>query len=171
MKKILILLTLSISFFTLLAVDVYINGVKVDDMKSQNLKNCEVKFDEKGDIHISSPDIKIVREGEVDKEYFASITLTGSSYEKELKLFINGKEVIKLEAGSKGTVSKITPHIKKGDNQIMIVAPPSKEKIGYNMIIGDGTEISGNLNLNPVINETSEFSSEGLSKQFIFKAE
>ena len=74
MKKTLFLLIISITF-SLFATDLFINGVKVTGMKDTELKNCNVKIDSTGNIHIDAPGIKIIDESaKPSKEYIISIS-------------------------------------------------------------------------------------------------
>ena len=56
-----------------LALDVFLNGIKVTNLKNADLRNCSVKFDAEGNVHIISPGYNVIS----DKD--GALRVTGTS--------------------------------------------------------------------------------------------
>ena len=120
------------------AEDIYINGVKVTGIKSQEIKKCSLKIDEKGDIYITAPDIKIIDDkATVTKEYYVAVNFEKAS-PVDVTFILNGKPAGKVDKGQKDTFFKLEGHLKKGDNTLGFNAPPSTEKTSFKVSVGIG---------------------------------
>lgn len=169
---------LIITVSVLSAADIFLNDVKVSGrVTDQELKNCTVKFDEKGNIHITAPGVKIVEENKAGqtqpdtKKYFVNIASSPSPSAGPIKLYVNGKEIDSLKQGSANALIEITLALKKGDNQISVMAPPEGVKTTCQIVIGTGKINSGSIELTPLTDVSESYSDKGLSKTLNFKVE
>ena len=171
MKKIFIFTILLFLTTMMPAEDVYINGVKATGIKSQEIKKCSVKIDDKGDIYITAPDIKIIDEkATVTKEYYVAV-----SFEKpspvDVTFILNGKPAGKVEKGRKDTFFKLEGTINKGDNTLGFNAPPSTEKTSFKVSVGSGKKVNDSIEFVPVAEKSAQITEIGVAGNFKFRAE
>ncbi len=119
------------------AADVFVNGVKVDGMTNQDFSDAKVRFDEKGDVHITVPGIKIHFEDDapppaaaqrkappLDKTYWLISNQTNpGSTQYIIDVHINGTFVTRATSKStKPLTLNITKHLVKGENTVVFSA-------------------------------------------------
>jgi hypothetical protein len=170
MKKTLFLLIISITF-SALAADLFINGVKVTGMKDTEIKNCNVKIDSAGNIHIDAPGIKIVDESaKPSKEYIISI-----SFDKPLSndfvFFINGKESAKVLKGQQDSILEINPFLKKGENIVAYNSVPVAEPVKFTIVAGTGIKKDNSIEFAPFAEHKGEINNLGANGNFKIVAE
>jgi hypothetical protein len=120
-----------------LAYEVYFNGVKVTGLRSQSFEGCAVRFDNKGNVHITAKGYTVKRVEQADTPKAGSkkkvnnlaqrYYLVGSGKKPQLSqydvdVFINGKWVRKIRASDPQVVMEITGHLKKGKNLVNFTA-------------------------------------------------
>ncbi len=170
MKKALFLL-LIMTFFSLQSADLFINGVKATGMKDTEIKNCNVKIDSSGNIHIDAPDVKIVDESaKPSKEYIISI-----SFDKPLTndfvFFINGKEAVKVLKSQQDSILEINPFLKKGENVVAYNSVPNTEVIKFTIVAGTGVKKGSSIEFAPFAEHKGEINNLGASGNFKIVAE
>ncbi|HQO92857.1 MAG TPA: hypothetical protein PLX56_11080 [bacterium] len=170
MKKGLFLLIV-LGFFQIFAGDLFINGVKATGMKDTELKNCNVKIDSSGNIHIDAPGVKIVDESaKPSKEYIISI-----SFDKPLTndfvFFINGKEAVKILKGQQDSILEINPFLKKGENVVAYNSVPNPEVIKFTIVAGTGIKKGSSIEFAPFAEHKGEINNLGASGNFKIVAE
>lgn len=171
MKKLTALILMLFFSMSIFAADVYINGVKVTGITSQDIKNCSVKIDEKGDIYITAPDVKIVDEkATVTNEYYVAVSFDNPS-PVEVTFILNGKPAGKMSKGQKDTFFKLEDNIKKGENTFGFNAPPSKGKTTFKVSVGIGKKVNNSIEFMPVADKSAQITEIGVAGTFKFKAE
>ncbi|HDT11606.1 MAG TPA: hypothetical protein ENN58_02585 [bacterium] len=154
-----------------MANDVFINGTKVTGIKDQEIKNCNVKIDSEGDIHIEASDVKIVTQTEKpEKQYFISVSVD-SPLPHELKISLNGKIVGKLDPGIKETLIELGTGVKKGENIISYLTEPVEKPIKFTILAGTGVKKGNNLEFSPLSTEKGEINNLGAAGTFKITAE
>lgn len=126
------------------AADVFINGVQVNGLTSESFDKAQVRFDEKGNVHITVPDVKIRFEGSpnegssegavaaraaadkprLSRDYFliSSQTNPGAT-QYDIEIHINGRFVTRARsADSKQLTIKLNEYLSPGDNTIVFTA-------------------------------------------------
>lgn len=166
-----IFMLLFLSSGTVIANDIFINGTKVTGIKDQEIKNCNVKIDSEGDIHIEATDVKIVSQTEnPEKQYFLSISVE-SPLPHEFKISLNGKVIGKLDAGVKETLIELDKGLKKGENIISYISEPVEKKIQFTILAGTGVKKGNNLEFSPLFTEKGEVNNLGAAGNFKITAE
>ncbi|MGI6394862.1 MAG: hypothetical protein ACOX2F_09105 [bacterium] len=172
MKKKLFLFFLVIStIFSLVAAEIFINGTKVTGMKETEIKNCNVKIDSSGNIHIDAPDVKVVDESaKLSKEYILSL-----SFDKPLSndflFFINGNEAMKVLKGQKDSVVELNQFLKKGDNIVAYSSLSSPETIKFTIVAGTGVKKDNTIEFAPFAEHKGEINNTGTNGNFKITAE
>ena len=128
-----------------LAFDVFLNGIKVTNLKNADLRNCAVKFDGDGNVHIISPGYNVL----VDKDGNPRVTGTsdfkggtggaasalksryvlvyrphakvGYSYE----IYVNDKLFKKVAADQQAFTVELTQDLRAGNNSLRVIAKPT----------------------------------------------
>jgi hypothetical protein len=170
MKKIIFLLILSTTL-SLLATDIFINGVKATGMKDTEIKNCNVKIDSSGNIHIDAPGVKIVDESaKPSKEYIISISFD-KALANDFVFFINGKEALKVLKGQQDSILEINPFLKKGENVVAYNSVPNVEVIKFTIVAGTGIKKDASIEFAPFAEHKGEINNLGASGNFKIVAE
>jgi hypothetical protein len=121
--------------------NVYLNGIKLDSsvaMKPQTFKDCEVRIDERGDIHITATGYKVVApEGEKpapppggatgpaegDRRFWLISKFNDRGAAGfDVEVYINNTFVKKIRAGDDPLVLDVSRFIQPGDNRISMLA-------------------------------------------------
>jgi hypothetical protein len=172
MKKLLISLTLILVLTgSLLCTDIFINGTKVTGIKDQEIKNCNVKIDSEGNIHIEAPEIKIVTQSEKpSNEYFISISVN-SPLPADFTVSLNGKVIGKLDSGQKDALVELGKEIKKGENIISFITQPVKEPVKFTILVGTGVKKGEHLEFTPVSTQEGVVNHLGAAGNFKINAE
>jgi hypothetical protein len=131
---------------------VYLNGLDLSEvyLVNQVFKNCTVRIDSKGNVHIKVPGVELKPSGEVkDKKprkprkprkarednatvnakdfYLVSFTNRPGATQYDIEVFINGKFVRRIRSKAKQVMMKVTKFFKKGKNEVMFVC---RKKVG-----------------------------------------
>ena len=119
---------------------VFLNGVDLDGVYLVNVtfKNCIVRVDAKGNIHITAPgyEIKPVDEpapanarrppvaspGVATDYYLVSFTNRPGATQYDVEVFINGKFVRRIRSSDRQVVMRVTHLLKPGKNEILFVS-------------------------------------------------
>ncbi|MFN7130575.1 MAG: hypothetical protein ACK4N5_00735 [Myxococcales bacterium] len=178
-----------------LAVDVFLNGTKVNGLiSSTKLEKCGVEFDAKGDLLLSCPGIKLetqgggtpttgsklgADEGVMTKKYFLVTEQAAQGHaEFDIDLYVNAKPVRTLKNDEEQIVIDITKHISPGRNKVLFVAR-KKPLTGarksfspehfFRVIIGEGNAAGDKVMIdNPVITfKRTAAETEDVSEEFV----
>jgi hypothetical protein len=160
--------------------DVYLNGIKLDasvTIAAQTFPNCEVRFDERGDVYITAKGFKVEpREkgaaattttraaAAIEKRYWliSKQPRTGMA-QYEVDVFLNGKLVKRVRSADDPVVLEITKHVKPGDNRVQLVARKamgdrrlsSSPTDTLEIVLGEGTVSGGTISITrPVVQYT-----------------
>ena len=139
---------------------VYLNGTRIDGVRNQEFKNCTVKIDKNGNIHITAKGYSIKgrqkKEQKVPsvvdigapptKRYFLVTKREGGpGVRYEVDVYVGAKWIRKLLNEEENIFLEITKYLKQGSNKIRLVARKQKgsEKAGSSddymrVIIGVG---------------------------------
>jgi hypothetical protein len=149
MRSVLLACCLAVSLWSVpaLAFDVFLNGIKVTHLKGADLRNCSVKFDGDGNIHIISPGYNVITDkdgnprvtGTSDfKGGGASSSATGAlksryvlvfrphakvSYSYEI--YVNDKLFKKIAADQSAFTVELTQDLRLGNNSLRVIAKPT----------------------------------------------
>jgi hypothetical protein len=173
MKKKIHFLVLFLFLFTghIYSAEVFINGTNVTGIKDQDIKNCNLKIDNEGNIHIEAPDVKIVTQIEKPlKSYFIAISVE-SPLPSDFKVSLNGKVVGKLDAGKKESLIELGNQLKKGENIISYLTEPAEKPIKFTLLTGTGIKKDNNLEFTPVLTEEGVVNNLGAAGNYKFNAE
>lgn len=171
MKRILILSLLLFSLSVLSAVDVFINGVKVTGITDQEIKTCGVVIDKDGNILISAPDVKILKDSEkMKKEYFLSISFS-APLQNEFILSVNGKPAEKILKGETESLIELSSYVQKGENIISYSSLPVTNPVKIKIMAGTGEKKDNSIEFSPVTEHAGEITNLGAAGNFKFVAE
>lgn len=116
---------------------IFLNGVKIDGVKNQEFKNCSVKIDEKGNVHITAKGYAAKNEGKVSattgevtnpggvptRRYFLVTEKAAPGMSQyDIDMFVNAKWVRKLLDVEDSIYLEITKHLVQGENTIRFIA-------------------------------------------------
>ncbi|HOW51296.1 MAG TPA: hypothetical protein PLV42_04540 [bacterium] len=160
------------------AADIYVNGVKADGMTAQEFKDCTVKFDDKGVVHITAPGVKILSEGAASTEpapkltaaYFVALNLPKPAV-GPIKILVNGTDADIVKPGEKTKITEITKFLRKGPNKVLFMAGPEKNAVPIQILIGTGKNSDGSLELTPSVDKQVQLADNGLSEAFDLTAQ
>jgi hypothetical protein len=160
--------------------NVFLNGIKLDAnvaMKPQTLSGCEVRIDDKGDIHITARGYKVMApEGKptAPGPVVNGAPLAGdrrfwliSKFDVErgrgaagfdVDVFINDTFVKKIRASDDPLVLDVSRHLERGDNKVTMVAtknPPTGSSSRsptdtLEIILGEGVAGGGTVTIDKV---------------------
>jgi hypothetical protein len=154
---------------------VFLNGLDLSQvyLVNQSFKNCTVKIDSKGNVHIKVPGVELKPSGEVKEKkkprearkpdnttanakdfYLVSFTNRPGAAQYDVEVYINGKFVRRIRSKARQVTMKVTKYFKKGKNEVMFVC---RKKVGskgresqsaqdyLRVVIGRGVESKGRL--------------------------
>lgn len=171
MKRTMLGVVAMLCWLTAAAADVYVNGVKADGLTAQEFKNCTVKFDEKGEVHITAPGVKLLAEGatteaaKLSAQYFVALTLSQAAA-GAIRIVVNGTEADMVKPGEKTKIIEITKFLRPGANKVLVMAGPEKAAVPVQVLIGTGRNTAGSLELTPAIDKQVSLADKGLSETF-----
>ena len=134
----------------------YVNGVRADGLRNFEFRDVGVRVDENGDIWVDAPSYKIeVTGGTADAETAVEagqwwlVSQDNNSGEHRLQILVNGELVKEVRSGDAQVILDLAPHLKKGDNTILINALPSSTPTGGDLMIyiGAGSNNSGTVSM------------------------
>jgi hypothetical protein len=118
-----------------LAVEVFFNGVRVSGLKNQSFKNCGVRFDGDGSVHITAKGYSVKRVDQtgggqaaaktpgVSKQYYLYAKSSKPGFvQYDIDVYINGKWVKKIRNAERQVVLDISRKLRKGKNVIHFAA-------------------------------------------------
>lgn len=140
------------------AASVYLNGVKVDSLRDQEIKPVRsVRIDDKGDVHIDAPAFSAeqVAEEAVGKRYLlATAGSTGKG--AEVDVLVNGRFVRTLTGAEEPVVLDISPQLAPGKNTVLFRAR-GPEDASLTVVIGEAKEEGEQVSIeDPVIEYKSQ---------------
>ena len=161
--------------------ELFVNGVSVEGLTSQNFEKVNVRIDDKGNIWIDAPGYAVKRVTSapdkdpgvvlrdvpaITKHYFVvteqnPIGMT----EYDIDLYINGRFIRSMRSGEDQIVSEVTKYLKPGKNMVQFQAKKNLAKADspksvaknhvFRVIIGEGTMGPDQVMIeNPVITFT-----------------
>ena len=117
---------------------VYLNGIDLADVdvRGHSFKGCEVRFDKRGNVHITVKGLEIgTSEGgqsakrkdkKLGNKYFLVVKPVKKNGERyQLSVYINGKLAKLVKGTPQMQVHDVTRLIKKGDNAVRLVSARS----------------------------------------------
>jgi hypothetical protein len=153
------------------AADIFINGVKVTGITDTEIKNCTVVIDKNGNILISAPDVKILKDqGKMAKEYFASISFS-APLQSDFTISVNGKPALTIAKGETESLLELNSFFQKGENLISYSSLPVQTPVKIKMIIGSGEKKDNSIEFSPLSEHNGEISALGAAGNFKFNAE
>lgn len=116
------------------ATEIFFNGVRVTGLKEQTFEGCTVRFDKKGNVHITAKGYSVKNaeesadkgkktENNLTKKYF--LVTAGKNAENaqfDVDVFINGKWIRKVRSSEGQVVAEVTKYLKKGKNSVSFSA-------------------------------------------------
>jgi hypothetical protein len=142
------------------AAEVYVNGVNVEGLVSQNFEKVNVRIDEKGNVYIEAPGYAVKRvtvpgvrtavpEGTITRRYYLVTEQTQpGATDFDIDVFLNGKFLRSLASDEPQQVSEVTRSLKPGRNAVVLQAkkrPPGKDgprstskAMVFRVILGEG---------------------------------
>lgn len=114
----------------LLLTSIFLNGVNVDGLRSQNFDRCRsVRIDERGDVHLDCPAYEVQRgaaaapAGVITRRYFlVSEEKDSAAARYDVDVFVNAKWIRKIKAGEPQMVEEITRFLQPGPNKVLFAA-------------------------------------------------
>lgn len=150
------------------AVEVYFNGVRVTGLKSQSFEGCTVRFDAKGNVHVTAKGYTVKtadkgdettggKKGVLSNHYFlVSAGKKPQMAQYDVDVFVNGKWARKIRSSEEQVVFEITNHLKKGKNVINFSATKSfggkpraatTADVYLRVLVGLGSQGGGTVNI------------------------
>ncbi len=151
---------------------VFINGVKIPEMKDQIFDNSEVIFNQDGDIHIYVKGVMLVPENsdikKTEGKYY--LIVNAPDIQKISWMFINGKE---FEFNKKESMipQEISSLLQKGKNTLTVKIPESSKDEKISIIIGTGIQKEGKLEITSVAEYNIKLTAVKSFKVFTFELE
>lgn len=129
-----------------LAFDVFLNGIKVTNLKNADLRNCSVKFDGDGNVHIISPGYNVVTDKDGNPRVTGTSDFKGGSgggsasalksryvlvYRPHAKvsygyeIYVNDKLFKKIAADQQAFTVEMTQDLRAGNNNLRVIAKPT----------------------------------------------
>ena len=169
-----------------LARSVYLNGVNIDGVASQEFKNCVVKVDADGNIWITAKDYVVkpsdgkepARQAQpglvpgptpttITKKYWLVTELGPTRGGYDIDVFINNTWIKKVQNTDEQIVMDVTRHLQPGRNVVKFTALKVKDQAadpaskGFtNVIIGEGSAGGNNVVIDKPILEYKRLASE-----------
>lgn len=150
-----------------IAAEVYFNGVRVTGLKNQSFEGCTVRFDAKGDVHVTAKGYTVKtadkatdtgnKKSPLSNHYFlVSAGKKPQMAQYDVDVFVNGKWARKIRSSEEQVVFEITSHLKKGNNVINFSATKSfggkpraatTADIYLRVLVGLGNQGGGTVNI------------------------
>jgi hypothetical protein len=160
MHKLLIVLAIVGTSVSSEAASVYLNGVKINGVRNQEFKNCKVKIDADGNIHINAKGYAIKGGGQKLKSEPTAVTIGAAPTRRyflvtdrqggqaplyEIDVYVGAKWIRKLLNIEPNIYVEITSHLVQGSNKIRLIARKQEGDQGsksrkdhIRVIIGEG---------------------------------
>lgn len=115
--------------------DVYLNGVKVTGLRDQLFEGADVRFDRKGDVHITIKGVTVQVQGDksggaqalpapgLQHTYFLVSSKTNPGMTQyDIQVHINGEFVTKCRSGDTQLALDVTRFLRPGQNEVVFTA-------------------------------------------------
>ena len=137
--------------------DLYVNGVKVNGLRSYEFRDVGVRVDENGDVWVDAPNYKIEVSGgsgdlemaPVDPGRYWLVTQDNNSGEHRLEVLINGELIKEIRSGDDQVILDLAPFLNQGTNTVLIKALPSSTPTGGDLMVyvGSGSNNAGTVSM------------------------
>jgi hypothetical protein len=117
------------------ATEVFFNGVRVSGLKNQSFKNCSVRFDNDGNVHVTAKGYSVKRVDQsggsqaaaktpgVSKQYYLYAKSSKPGFvQYDIDVYINGKWIRKIRNAERQVVLDISRRLRKGKNIVHFAA-------------------------------------------------
>jgi hypothetical protein len=159
----------------LLAADgqLFLNGVSIDGLRSQEFSNAIVRIDERGRVYIIAPDYAVAPPAEHVRLKAARVAAHESlllifesravgKTKIKVEVVINGKTVLS-EADPMQSVNDVTQHLVAGENVVEVRLSRVKGVGAMHAVIGLGTIESSQIKLTQsLVDEDAEIPANGM---------
>ena len=164
----------------LMLASVYLNGVNIDGLRSQNFEKCKaVRIDDRGDIHLECPGYQAERQAAVPastlspaplipsavaaamtKRYWlVSEEKDGAAAQYDVDVLLNAKFIRRIKAGEPQVVLEITKYLRPGTNKVLFAAskrPGERKSVSpasfLKLVVGEGDAGGNTVTIdNPLI--------------------
>jgi len=113
------------------AQDIYLNGVKIERLRNQNFDHAQLRFDDKGDLHITVEGVQVLRKAEgelpaqplVSQQYWL-ISQTTPAARCEVEVYLNARFVVKTRSDGAPLAMDVSRYLSPGHNTITFRAAP-----------------------------------------------
>lgn len=175
------------------AAKIFINGVKVDGaIYNQTFKDVSVRFDEKGDVFIKAPGVRIEQEGgqpasagqptaapaKPKNQYWFVLNAEVKGQYKVL-VSVNGQATVTVPSSSPQYVKDLTSKMRAGKNEIKITflpeptaKAPAAAKNAVEVLIGVGHQAQdGTLTIHEVLGSVKQPTGRVSAEAHVIEAE
>lgn len=113
------------------AQDIYLNGVKIERLRNQSFDHAQLRFDDKGDLHITVEGVQVLRKAEgelppqplVSQQYWL-VSQTTPAARCEVEVYLNGRFVVKTRSDGAPLAMDVSRYLSPGHNTITFRAAP-----------------------------------------------
>jgi hypothetical protein len=132
------------------AFDVFLNGIRITNLKNADLQNCSVKFDADGNIHIISAGYNVTTDKDGNPRVSGSSDMAGAPQGQAgqmksryvlvytpnpkvnfaFELYVNGKMFKRIGLDQGAFTVEMTQDLHAGNNVLRVVARPSEPPPG-----------------------------------------
>ncbi len=140
-----------------LAGDVYVNGVRADDLRELAMTDVSVRFDTNGDLWIDAPGYRVeVQAGgaakappSVPPARYWLITDDQGSKGQIVDVIVNGTLVRKIRSGEPQLILDLQPYLRPGRNTVLLNGIPTRGGWGgpLRVFVGSGRNDAGTVHL------------------------
>jgi len=140
--------------------DLYVNGVLATGLRSQDFEGCDVRIDERGDIHVTAPRyvVRSLEErapaprapGAVSTGQWWLVTEDHDSTGHSVEVFVNGDLVQRVRSGEPQVILDLGPWLVPGTNDVTFSAQPGPPPGGgvLHVYLGGGFNDAGVVRMN-----------------------
>ena len=163
------------------AADVFLNGVRVNGLSNQSFEDASIRFDAKGDVHITVKNVKVqmVEQSSgvqqkpavavLQKRYWlvGNQTVRGMT-QYNVDVHINGQLVTRFKNNEMQQVKEVTKYLLKGKNTVVFTAMKSikDQRLSFSpehaisILIGEGDDEGKQLTINRSMAEYKRFATQ-----------
>lgn len=166
------------------AVDVYLNGAKVDGaLRDQTFKGAEVRFDAKGDVHITIKGVKVhVVEQRADGQgsavqqrpaltqryWMVFQTNKPGKVQYTFEVHINGKLAVRADGKRRQMVEDVSKLLMPGTNTVVVTAikdlSGGRQSLSpddtFSLLLGEGSGAGDQLTIDKTLFRYERFASQ-----------
>ncbi|HOX41993.1 MAG TPA: hypothetical protein PK668_00260 [Myxococcota bacterium] len=181
---------------TALAVEIFLNGVKITGLSDQRIEKATVTLDKAGNVHISAPEYKVrevggeaapaavapapaVSKSNLGRQYFVITDAPRTNLSGyEVQLMVNSRFVRTFDDSIPQTIIELNEHLQAGANTVSFLGKrPAGKAVGagadvFTILVGYGKTDGGQLVIEEVVGELKiPASAQGeVAKSFDFTA-